>query len=329
MTSSAYTPAQLSLYLSHIGLPPSYHPSAIPQPTLDLAYLTALFTHQLTAIPYDNLSLHYSPSHAISLDPQAIFAKCVAAGDRGRGGYCMENSILLHHMLRAAGFVDIYLAGVRIRPRDLDGVPHGQEYTGWVHVVNIVTLPDTGEKYAVDAGFGGDGMTFPLPLVEGLVHGNSIGTQEVRLVREYIPNQRFRGEGSHKMWVYQVRNGQDREWNAFFAFHDQFEFTEADFGVVNWYTSQAPASFQTLRPLVVRFIRGEKKGEDGRARVVGKVMLVNGLVKRNVTGRTEVVKECKTEAERVEALKEYFGITLTEEEKEAIKGWRTELVVTA
>jgi hypothetical protein len=37
------------------------------------------------------------------------------------------------------------------------------------------------------------------------------------------------------------------------------------------------------------------------------------------------VKECKSEAERVEALKEYFGIELAEEEKEAIKGHQSEI----
>jgi arylamine N-acetyltransferase len=325
---SAYTPSQVAEYLSYIGLPQSYHPSS--KPILNLDYLTTLFTHQLTAVPYDNLSIHYSPSHTIALDPQSIFSKIVSAR-RGRGGYCMENSILFNHMLRAIGF-PAYLAGVRIRPR-VDGVPQGESYTGWVHLVNIVTIPDAsdsdsddhpGVKYAVDVGFGGDGMTVPMPLVEGKVHHNSIGTQEIRFVREFIPNQRFRGEGAHPMWVYQVRNGREKEWVSFFAFHDQFEFTEEDFGNINWYTSQSPESHQTWTPLAIRFLRGV--GEDGRARVVGKVMMVKGVIKRNVTGKTELVKVCTTEKERVEALRELFGIQLTEEEVVSIRGRQAELV---
>jgi arylamine N-acetyltransferase len=47
---------------------------------------------------------------------------------RGRGGYCMENSIFFNHVLRALGF-RVYTAGVRVRPR-VDGVPAG-DYLGW------------------------------------------------------------------------------------------------------------------------------------------------------------------------------------------------------
>lgn len=334
---SAYSPSQIAAYLEYIGLPQSFHPSA--NPVLDLAYLTTLFTHQITAIPYDNLSIHYSPQHAITLDPQALFAKMVTSPRRGRGGYCMENSILFNHVLRALGFRDAYLVGARVRPR-VDGVPHGA-YMGWVHLVNIVTLPPggvpgggAGQRYALDAGFGGDGMTVPMPLVEGLAHRNSIGSQEIRLTRGFIPEQRYRANPAvGRMWIYQVRNGPDREWRDFFAFHDEFEFTEADFGNISFYTSQSPDSFQTTTPLAIRFVRGQGEGEgeggDGappsKVRVVGKVMLVKGEVKRNFGGRTELVKRCVTERERVEALREYFGIVLTEEEAQSIRGRSVEL----
>ena len=326
----AYTSAQLAEYLSYIGLPESFHPSA--NPVLDLVYLSTLITHQITAIPYENLSIHYSPQHAITLDPQALFAKMVASR-RGRGGYCMENSILFNHMLRAIGF-DAHLAGVRIRPR-LDGVPQGESYTGWVHLVNIVTIPGEEEeadeaqggkpvRYAVDVGFGGDGMTLPMPLVAGRVHHNSLGTQEVRLVRGFIPNQRFRGPGAHQNWIYQVRNGREKEWVPFFAFNDEFEFTEDDFANISFYTSQSPASHQTVTPLAIRFLRGT--GEDGRAKVVGKVMMAWGTVKRNVTGKTEVFKVCETEEERIKVLRDLFAIHLTDEEVVSIKGRVAELV---
>ena len=81
----------------------------------------------LSIAPYENLCLHYSPTHKIDLDPQVLFKKIVVEA-RGRGGYCMENSILFNHVLRGLGF-DVYTAGVRIRPR-INGVPGG-EYMGW------------------------------------------------------------------------------------------------------------------------------------------------------------------------------------------------------
>ncbi|KAK0755021.1 arylamine N-acetyltransferase 2 [Schizothecium vesticola] len=321
------SPSQVSSYLAHIGLPPSFHPSA--SPVLDLAYLTTLFTHHITAIPYENLIIHYSPSHAVSLDPQTLFRKIInppGTPRLGRGGYCMEISLLFLHLLHALGFPSAYTVGVRIRPRSADGVPSGQ-YTGFVHLVILLTLPgdDSGQRYVLDAGFGGDGPTQPMPLVEGLVHHNSVGTQEVRYSRGWLGGKsRFVPPGDdRRLWIYEYRNGVEKGWNAFYAFDADFEFLEGDFGVMSHYTSTAEASFQTRAVLVVRFLRGE--GEDGGVRVKGKVMMAGPVVKRNLGGKTEVIKVCETEAERVDALREWFGIVLTEEEAGSIRGRVSEL----
>lgn len=59
--------------------------------------------------------------------------------------------------------------------------------------------------------------------------------------------------------------------------------------------------------------------------VVGKVMLKDSVLKRNMGGTTEVMKVCKVEEERQEVVKEWFHIDLTQEEKQGIRGWRTEL----
>ena len=120
---SAYTPTQISHYLSHISLPLHFHPSSAP----DLPFLTALHTHQLSTMPYENLSLHYSPDHQVRLDPQHLYEKLVTGG-WGRGGYCMEIAVFFNHILRGLGF-EVYTAGARVRPR-VDGVPRG-EYLGW------------------------------------------------------------------------------------------------------------------------------------------------------------------------------------------------------
>ena len=61
---------------------------------------------------------------------------------------------------------------------------------------------------------------------------------------------------------------------------------------------------------------------------MGKVMLINGEVKRNLGGKTEVVKVCRSEEERIQFLREYFGITLTEEERDGVKGRNVELLGT-
>lgn len=165
----------------------------------------------------------------------------------------------------------------------------------------------------VDVGFGGDGATAPLPLMEGHITHN-IGSQDIQLIHGTIDQQI---DKSRKLWIYQYRNGKDMPWNSFYCF-PEFEFLHNDFLVMNCYTSTSPDCFQTSTVLVIKFLR---KGDE----VYGKVMLVNGEVKENTGGKTSVVRVCNTDEERIEALKEYFGITITAEQREGIRGWRTEL----
>ncbi|KZL64689.1 Arylamine N-acetyltransferase [Colletotrichum tofieldiae] len=319
--SPAYGKDQISLFENYVQLPKKYEHKIQPEHTL--AYLSALHVHMISTIPYENLSLHYSETRVIDLNPQRLFTKLITEG-RGRGGYCMEVSIFFNHVLRALGF-NAYMAGVRIRLRK-DGIPSG-DYIGWTHIVSIVTLPDD-SKYMVDVAFGGDGATKPMPMIHGHVVHN-LGPQEVRLVRDHITNQVHRTETS-KLWIYQYRNGYGKEWHSFYAF-PEFEFLEPDFKVMNWYTSTSPDSFQRFSPLVVKFLRGKKEVDAGNLEVddeiIGKRMLVAATVKENLGGKTRTVQECKTEHERVEALEKWFQLRLSKEEKAGIQGHWTEIQV--
>lgn len=192
------------------------------------------------------------------------------------------------------------------------------------HIVNIVTFPD-GQIYHDDIAFGGDGATMPMPLVDGLVHQN-LGAQEIRLIRDWIPTQTHRTEAS-KLWIYQYRNGPDKEWNSFYSF-TEIEFMPADWGVVNHWFCTHPTSHQRFNVLVVKFLRKSKNGQGGdddEQEIYGKRMLVNGVIKENLGGRTQIVAKCTTEDERIMALKKYFDISLTDEERLGIRGWKSEL----
>jgi len=121
---TVFTVAEVSRYLDLINLPSKYRtPNNAP---LTIDYLTALHVHQISTIPYENLSLHYSHDKRVNLAPRHLFEKFVTA-ENGRGGYCMEASLFFMHMLRALGF-DVYPTGVRIRIRE-GGVPVG-DYIG-------------------------------------------------------------------------------------------------------------------------------------------------------------------------------------------------------
>lgn len=303
---------QLAAYFDHIKLPKKYYGACIAR---DLAFLTVLHRHQIAAVPYENLSLHYAQQKAIDLDPQVLYTKFVANG-RSRGGYCMEGSLFFLNILRSLGF-QAYPTVVRIRLRE-DGVPKG-DYITLTHVVLIIELPTAdgqGEKFVCDVAFGGDGPLSPMPLKEGVVTRN-LGTQEIRFAYERIPRAR-----SHKFWVYQYRNSPEMAWNSFYAFTDT-ECLEADFGAINYWTSQGP-TFQKTMVIIVKFLLGSDE-TTGDNRIIGKLMLVNGIVKRNMGGKTEVVENCNTELERIKALEKWFGITLTEDEVIGIKDTVTEL----
>ncbi|KAH8661216.1 hypothetical protein BGZ61DRAFT_539658 [Ilyonectria robusta] len=312
--ASAYSLEQLQQFLTHIGLP-----ERLRHEPPSLSLLKALHVHTLSTLPYENLSLHYNAAHQIELDPQHLFRKIVT-DNRGRGGFCMEIAILYNHILRAIGF-DAYTAGVRTRGR-LEGVPRG-DYPGWNHIVNIITFPD-GSKYHADVAFGGDGALFPMPLIDGLVHQN-LGTQQIRLVRDWIPHQVHRAEDT-KLWIYQYRNGVDKDWNSFYSFPG-IEFYALDWGVVNFWIGAHPDSHQRFNMLTIKFLRRLKEGEGNKDEyeIYGKRMLVNGVVKENLGGRTQVVAKCKSEAERVEALERYFSIVLEADEKQGIRGYFSEL----
>lgn len=181
-----------------------------------------------------------------------------------------------------------------------------------MHCVNIVTF-ENGEKYSVDVGFGGDGATKPLPLKSGHAVRN-LGTQEIRLLYDSLPEA---SDPDHKVWIYQYRNTIHQDWNSYYAF-PEFEFFQPDLEAMNYWTVNFASSFQRFQTLVVKFLRD---GEE----IIGKVMLADGKIKRNMGGKTELLLECKNEGERVRALKEYFDISLSEEEIQGIRGTGTEL----
>ncbi|KAB8265341.1 arylamine N-acetyltransferase 1 [Aspergillus pseudonomiae] len=296
MTSicSALTGVQVDAYFERIQLPTSYRRGQ--GPTLDLPFLSRLQGYHVSAIPYENLSLHYAKDVKVSLDVAELYKKLV---QRRRGGYCMENNILFHHVLLFLGF-DVYLTGARLF-RVGNGKPAG--WSGWEHSVNIVTLDQ--QRYLVDVGYGGNGPRSPLPLVDGPIHEN-IGTQTMRLVYEPLPGSRQR------QWNYQTRNAEDQPWIHNYAF-TEMEFFQRDFEVMNFFTSYHSDCFLTSHLLVVKYLR---EGDE----VYGKMVFDGDKIKKNEGGKNILVQTCMSERERVDALRDQFGIELTEDEQNGIQG---------
>lgn len=122
-----YTQSQLEAYFAHISLPQISRDLAFSGSKLHdnatnaLKFLTELQQYQLAAVPFENLSLHYSQHYSISLDPEVLFKKIVGyegnrasvEGKNYRGGYCMENNGFFGTVLRSLGF-QVYSAGARV-----------------------------------------------------------------------------------------------------------------------------------------------------------------------------------------------------------------------
>lgn len=166
----------------------------------------------------------------------------------------------------------------------------------------------------MDAAFGGDGPTSPLPLISGQITKN-LGSQEVRLIYDNMPKQTRKGQ---KVWIYQYRNAADKPWNSFYSFAE-LEFFQDDFEVINRFTSWDAVQKRSF--VVVKFIRngetaglplleGEVLEKTDDVFVAGKIMMVNNVVKLNMGGRTRVIDSFETQEGRFEALKKWFSIYL-------------------
>jgi arylamine N-acetyltransferase len=109
-----YTREQIDDYLSYISFPVTKY-NITPGSTHaedGLAYLSDLQKYQLSRIPFENLQLHYSKEHHISLNATDLFEKIVASKN-GRGGYCMENNTFFGTILKTLGF-EVIPTGARV-----------------------------------------------------------------------------------------------------------------------------------------------------------------------------------------------------------------------
>jgi N-hydroxyarylamine O-acetyltransferase len=193
--------ALLTAYLARIGVRCTRHP--------DLATLRAIHFAHVSTIPFENLDILLG--RGIHLDREALQAKLVA---RRRGGYCFEHNTLLLAVLRELGF-DARAVEARVRTGEAKIRPR-------THMALVVRVE--GSEWLVDAGFGGEGPSAPVP------RSGDVTTQEgfdFRLTRE--------GDA----WVLQAR--------AVDAWLDQYAFVDGDVHPVdvevsNWFTSTHPSS---------------------------------------------------------------------------------------
>jgi N-hydroxyarylamine O-acetyltransferase len=208
----------LEAYLARIGYSGPRDPS--------LATLKSLHLAHATSIPFENLDILLG--REISLELEAIEAKLVAGR---RGGYCFEHNSLFAAVLESLGF-DVTRLAARVRFGSTVIRPLS-------HMLLSVKLD--GQPWLADVGFGGEGLLYPLPILDS------------------EPSRQFG-------WTFRVQS--DGDFQVLQSLHadgwfDLYAFTQEprypiDFVVANHFTATYPHS-PFVQSLVVQRQTCEKR----------------------------------------------------------------------
>lgn len=242
----------------------------------------------------------------------------------------MQNNSLFATLLRSLGYI-IVTAGARVAAdlgqtytseKDPDDVAYG----GYTHQVNFVTIG--GQKYFIDVGFGTQGPTVPIPLIDGVtalqtgVPDRVAGTSQ--LTRGFTGNHTSRTP-EQMVWRYNVKHGAasdtTKNWFPIYCFNET-EFMPHDFEISSAFVSTSRTTIFVNSVFFVKYIAGE--GDD-EGHLIGELTMADKVIKERRFGDSKVLKECDTEEERVQGLREILGLTLSLGESEGIKGYHTEI----
>ncbi|KAJ3017563.1 N-terminal acetyltransferase [Thoreauomyces humboldtii] len=309
MSVPAFTRAQLTAYLSRVGLSPTGNFAP------DLSTLRRFQSAQLQAVPYENLSVHWRPEAAVrdslppcGLSPDQVYEKMVL---KPRGGYCLEVNMLLAYALRAVGFtVDLctgkWLVDLTIPStggemdaedgKELETLANPDVDSIWAtHVLLVVCSPTSpDDRYLVDIGMAKNSLTSPMALRDG-ERGSGIAGKQARLRKLET------AASSRSSWVLQFRLTSSHPWISAMHFSD-VTAEQATVDHIHTWMSRAPESITPDVPFATMVVPG-----------VGQVSLQGTKLKIRPCGEDPaVVGDTQVTSEEVEdvdgAFAKYFGI---------------------
>ncbi|KAK1232758.1 hypothetical protein PQX77_004083 [Marasmius sp. AFHP31] len=265
-----------------------------------------------------------SASHTMEVDPQALFQRLVK---ERQGSYCFGKTGLLFGMLRGLGY-RVCAAHGRINKTFMKPGA-SPEFTPQTHMVLLVQpIPESNTTYLVDVGFGGSGTVRPLLLsdADDSVVDGATPTEKHRLRKGVLPGSST-GQIVWKLECLHVKEDKasaedEGNWKWLFAF-DEVERFPQDVECANHFVATFGSGTifaQNVVCLKYFWLDEEQLQKPNEERFLGSMFLVGGMIRRNAGPRSEVVKELKTEEERIEAIREYFGIDVGKEGAEHIKG---------
>ncbi len=193
-----------------------------------------------------------------------------------RGGYCFEHNLLFAAALRASGFGLTRLAArVRLGTRAM--LPR-------THMLLLVEA--AGRRWLADVGFGGEGLLLPVPFGSG------------EAATQYGWTYRVVEDADSGTWILQSRRSD--VWVDLYAFTLEAQL-EVDYEIANHYMSTHPDS---------RFVRTLTAQLPGPAR---RMILRNRELIED-RGAVVTTRRLGGDGEMVRALRETFGLDLSEEQ---------------
>ncbi|KAG8870952.1 N-terminal acetyltransferase [Tulasnella sp. 331] len=306
-TPSFYSAEQLDAYLKCIGLE-----NLSREPTLE--NLTRVSQQHLCRFAFENTSMQYTKSGFVDVNPAAVYERFLS----GKGGsYCFGHSLFMLGMLRAIGYRAYATAA-----RSTGGMStEFLEFSQPRHIVLFVQIPRADgsppqETYVVDVGVNLMGPARPMLLREGEVILGAAPPEKHRLIKAPMPYSSLEetDEESRAVadnWMYQVNldtRGKllpEGRWRIMFAFGGE-EYSVRDFEAFSFVVLYKPGGILNDRIMASRW---EPYGDGLFARLVlskrHRVMWYGGEEVRTL-------KELHNEQDRIDALREYFGISIEE-----------------
>lgn len=169
--------------------------------TPSLEVLSALQSHHLFEIPFENLDIHYGTP--ILLDLDKVYHKVV---EKNRGGFCYELNGLFYELLRQLGF-DVRMISARVYNDEKQAF--GVEFD---HLAIIVTINEV--EYLVDVGFG-EFVLQPLEVALGKVQEDSRGQFVIEdFEGAYLKVSKINGTEKTVIYIFQKKA---RNWTEFSA----------------------------------------------------------------------------------------------------------------
>jgi len=184
-------------------------------------------------------------------------------------------------------------------------------------MVNIVTIG--GVKFLVDVGFSSFSPVRPVQLGKaGVVHNGS-QKLHVSLRQRHIPDNTHRFDPEQLLWTYSIATNSDVNWTLGYCF-SEVEFLPNDFEVMNFFVCHSPTSWFRWHVVALVFLWDAEHDD-----IEGTMTIMGDEVKERRHGVSKVVKKLNDEDDRVQALREYLGIELTEVQKRSILGTVSQL----